>query len=179
MHFWHDLSPGPKPPQLLHAVVEIPRGSRNKYEIDKEGGFIRLDRVLYSSLVYPGDYGIIPRTLYDDGDPLDHLTIVTEPTFAGCVLNVRPIGLFRMLDRGAKDDKLLCVPVNDPLFSTWKDLRDLQPHFLREVAHFFEVYKDLEGSRTKVLGWEGRSVAHRETTRAMKMYAAKFKKKRR
>ncbi|MBK9974079.1 MAG: inorganic diphosphatase [Planctomycetes bacterium] len=171
MHFWHDLEVGPKPPELLHAVVEIPKGSRNKYEIDKAGGFIKLDRVLYSSLVYPGDYGIIPRTLHDDGDPLDHLTIVTEPTFPGCVLTVRPIGLFGMLDRGDKDDKVLCVPLNDPLFSTWHDLKDLQPHFLREVAHFFEVYKDLEGQRTKVIGWQGRDAAHAEILRSMKLYA--------
>ncbi len=161
MNLWHDIPARPADPAVVHVVVEIPKGSRNKYEFDKQLGTIRIDRVLYSSMVYPGDYGFIPQTLYDDGDPFDIFVMTNEPTFPGCVITARPIGLFRMKDRGEPDDKILAVPVNDPFFRDYHDIGDIPQHFLAECAHFFAVYKDLEGAHVKTLGWE-RAAAARE-----------------
>ena len=135
---------------------------------------IVLDRVLFSSLHYPGDYGLIPRTFYDDGDPLDILIMTNEPTFPGCIIQARPIGVFRMLDRGQHDDKILAVSDTDPLFADYHDLKDVPPHFLKEVAHFFEVYKDLEGKRTEPLGWEDAIAAKGEIQRSIKLFDDRF-----
>jgi len=153
INFWRDLSPGKHPPEDVTAVIEIPFGSRNKYELDKETGLIRLDRVLYSAVHYPGDYGFIPRTLHEDGDPLDVLVLVKEETFPGCMIDVRPIGVLRMLDKGEPDDKILAVPVSDPYHQEWFDIADIPQHTLREVEHFFQSYKDLEGKRVQINGW--------------------------
>lgn len=176
MNFWHDLEPGPDIPAVINVVVEIPKGSRNKYEFDKKTGAFRLDRVLYSSMEYPGDYGLIPQTYYGDGDPLDVLVMMNEPTFSGCVIAARPLGLFRMLDRGAPDDKILAVPINEPLYQDYHDLGDLPQHFLREVAHFFAVYKDLEGAHVKTLGWEDAAQAQEQILYACKLYREQIKK---
>lgn len=170
MHLWHDVSPGPEPPDVIHAVVEIPKGSRNKYELSKQTGLISLDRVLYSSLHYPGDYGLIPQTYYDDGDPLDILVMTNSPTFPGCLLEVRPIGLFRMTDRDQPDDKVLAVLKSDPFFAEYKDIGDIPQHFLAEMAHFFSVYKDLELVRTQGLGWEPAAAARQAIRHAMRLY---------
>lgn len=170
VNLWRDLDSGPTTPDIIYAIVEIAKGSRNKYEYGKELGVIKLDRVLFSSLHYPGDYGLIPRTLYDDGDPLDVLVMVTEPTFPGCIIEARPIGIFKMLDQGVADDKILAVPARDPLFDDYQDIKDIPQHFLREVAHFFEVYKDLEGKRAKPVGWESATVAKAEIRRSMDLY---------
>jgi inorganic pyrophosphatase len=150
---WHDLPPGRSPPEEVTAVVEIPKGSRNKYELDKQSGLLRLDRVLYSAVHYPGDYGLIPRTLHEDGDPLDILVIVNEPTFPGCQIDCRPIGVLHLLDRGEPDDKILAVPSNDPYYGEYFDIADLPAHYLREVEHFFHIYKDLEGKRVELGDW--------------------------
>lgn len=150
---WHDLPPGRSPPDEVTAVVEIPSGSRNKYELDKASGLLRLDRVLFSAVHYPGDYGLIPRTLHEDGDPLDILVIVNEPTFPGCQIDCRPIGVLKLLDRGEPDDKILAVPSNDPFYGEYFDIADLPAHYLREVEHFFHIYKDLEGKRVEVGAW--------------------------
>ncbi|HEU5209017.1 MAG TPA: inorganic diphosphatase [Longimicrobiales bacterium] len=158
-HPWHDLPLGPNPPHELNAIVEIPRGSRNKYELDKETGFFKFDRLLYSAVYYPGDYGFFPRTLADDGDPLDVVVMVTVPTFPGCLVVVRPIGVFRMSDEKGLDEKILAVPVHDPLYEGYHRLSDAAPHFLREVEHFFAIYKELEGKKTEILGWEAEGVA--------------------
>jgi inorganic pyrophosphatase len=173
-NLWRELRPGPKVPDTIYAIIEIPKGSRNKYELHKDSGMIVLDRVLFSSLHYPGDYGLIPRTFYDDGDPLDILLMTNEPTFPGCIIQARPIGIFRMLERGLHDDKILAVPATDPLFNEYDDLTDVPPHFLQEVAHFFEVYKDLEGMRTKPIGWEGAEAAKSEIMRSIKLYDDRF-----
>jgi len=151
---WHDLLPGASPPDQLNAIVEIPRGSRNKYELDKQTGLFKFDRLLYSAVHYPGDYGFIPRTLADDGDPLDVLVMTTEPTFSGCLVPVRPLGVFEMRDEKGLDEKILAVPLEDPLYAEYAGLDDVASHFLREVEHFFEIYKELEGVRTSVLGWK-------------------------
>lgn len=170
MNPWHDLSAGPRPPELIHVIIEIPGKTRNKYEFDHEGGFIRLNRVLASPFYYPADYGLIPQTFYDDGDPLDALVLINEPTFPGCVVTARVIGIFRMLDQGAPDDKILAVVDNDPLYQDYTQLSDVPRHFLREVAHFFERYKDLEGKRVEPLGWEPRSSALERITHAQALY---------
>ena len=156
---WRDIPPGSHPPELVTAIIEIPRGSRNKYELDKETGMMKLDRVLYSAVHYPGDYGFIPRTLFEDGDPIDVLVRINEPTFPGCMVEVRPIGVLKMLDKGEPDDKVLAVPVNDPFHSEYFDIADIPQHFLKEVEHFFHIYKDLEGKRVQILGWEKSDVA--------------------
>ncbi len=170
MHPLHDLPPGPNPPYEINCIVEIPKGSRNKYELEKHTGMFMLDRTLYSPMIYPGDYGLVPQTHYDDGDPLDVLILGNEPTFTGCIVEVRPIGIFRMLDKGDHDDKILCVPVGNPYFKTFHDLIDVPPHFLEEVAHFFTVYKDLEGSRTHPLGWESVDVARKQIMHSIRLY---------
>ncbi len=153
-NLWHDLEPGPMIPDVINVIVEIPKGSRNKYEFDKRIGAFKLDRVLYSAVQYPGDYGFIPQTFYSDGDPLDVLVMTNLPTFTGCIVEARPIGLFRMLDKGDADDKVLAVLQYDPFFSDFHDYTDLPQHFIKEVEHFFTVYKDLEGTRVEPVGWE-------------------------
>lgn len=161
IHPWKDLPVGKDPPRIVTAVVEIPGRSRNKYELDKASGHFRLDRVLSSAVHYPADYGIIPRTLHEDGDPLDILVYIEEPTFTGCMIDARPIGVMWMRDRGEPDDKVLAVSVDDPLMGDYHDISDLPAHYLREVAHFFGIYKDLEGRRVEVAGWDGAEAARR------------------
>jgi inorganic pyrophosphatase len=139
----------------VEAVVEIPRGSRNKYEIDHGTGAIRLDRVLFSSVHHPTDYGFIPETKSADGDPLDVMIIVEEPTFPGCRVKVRPIGVLIMRDEQGVDEKILSVPVADPRFDGIKDIRQLQKHWLVEIENFFNTYKVLEGKQTHVKAWKG------------------------
>jgi len=139
----------------VEAVVEIPKGSRNKYEFDHATGSIRLDRVLYSSVHYPTDYGFIPGTTSADGDPLDVLIIVEEPTFPGCHVRIRPIGVLLMRDEKGLDEKILAVPLADPRFDGIKDLVNIQEHWLSEIKNFFATYKMLEGKETQVEGWQG------------------------
>ncbi len=169
-NLWRELPPGPQVPHVIYVVVEIPKRSRNKYEYDERGGFIKLNRVLYSSLHYPGDYGFIPRTLHDDGDPLDVLVMTNEPTFSGCVIEARPLGIFHLIDKGHIDDKILAVPHTDPLFDAYKTLEDVPPHFLDEMSHFFNVYKDLEQAEVQGKGWDGVERAYAEIERAIEMY---------
>jgi len=165
------VSPGPEPPKIVHAIVEIPKGRRSKFEVDKETGLIRLDRYLYSSAHYPGDYGFIPQTLAEDGDPLDVIVMVNEPTFAGCLIECRPLGLFRMTDKGDNDYKVLAVPSTDPIFADFRDLWRVPPHYLREVEHFFTTYKQLEGESEVIpLGWEQLDAAHKEITECMQRW---------
>ncbi len=135
------------------VLIEIPKGSRNKYEYDFELKKIRYDRMLFSSMMYPADYGFIPETLALDGDPLDVLVLVTEPTFPGCVMEVKPIGVFHMADDKGPDEKVICVPVSDPIWNKLNDLSDMNPHLLKEIEHFFQVYKDLENKQVDVEGW--------------------------
>lgn len=151
---------GDDSPEIVTAVIEIPQGSLNKYEYDKNLHVFRLDRNLHSPVHYPGDYGFIPRTLAEDGDPLDILILGDAPTFPGCVYLARPIGLFEMLDQGIRDEKILAYATGNPRFSSVRNYTEVQPHILREVEHFFSIYKDLEGKRTKVLGWKDRDAAH-------------------
>lgn len=141
------------------VVIEIPKGSRNKYELDKETGRLKFDRMLFSAVHYPSDYGFIEDTLAEDGDPLDALVLVWEPTFPGCLIDARPIGLFKMWDEKGRDEKILCVPVSDPMWSHLHRLSDAPPHLLKEIEHFFVIYKELEAKKTAVEGWEDREAA--------------------
>ena len=147
------IPPGNGTPAVANAIVEIPKGRRTKFEVDKVTGLIKMDRYLYSSTMYPGDYGFIPQTLAEDGDPLDILVMVNEPTFSGCLIEARIVGIFKMRDKGANDFKVLAVPDRDPLFASINKLEDVPPHFLREVEHFFSTYKHLEGVTVETLGW--------------------------
>jgi inorganic pyrophosphatase len=140
---------------IIDAVVETPKGSRNKYEFDPDTGAIRLDRVLFSSIHYPGDYGFIPGTISGDGDPLDVLILVEEPTFPGCRVRIRPIGVLLMEDDDSDDEKILGVPIADPRFAEIIDLMQLPQHWLAEVENFFETYKALEEKTTATGGWRG------------------------
>jgi len=135
------------------VLIEIPKGSRNKYEYDFELKKIRFDRMLFSSMMYPADYGFIPETLALDGDPLDVLVLGTEPTFPMCVMEVKPIGVFHMADEKGPDEKVICVPVSDPIWNSLNDLSDMNPHQKKEITHFFQVYKDLEKKKVDVGGW--------------------------
>ena len=146
--------------QPLRALVEIPKGSRNKYEYDPELGQIVLDRTLWTSVVYPADYGVLIDTLGRDGDPVDALILVAAPTFPGCVIPVEPIGVFEMRDEAGEDDKVVCVPYKDPTWGHLRDITHIRDSLLDEIAHFFDVYKDLEhGKETTVIGWHGRAYA--------------------
>ena len=146
--------------ELVQIMIEIPKGSRNKYEFDPDSGFILFDRMLSSPVHYPSDYGYIRGTLAQDGDPLDALVLVWEPTFPGCLIVARPVGVFRMHDEKGEDEKVLCVPVRDPQWNHIHQLADVPPHLLKEIRHFFTIYKDLEATGpVTVSGWEERDVA--------------------
>jgi len=177
LHPWHDLPAGSSPPDLLTAVIEIPKDSRNKYELDKATGLYRLDRVLHSAMRFPGDYGFIPRTLAEDGDPLDILVLMTVPVFPGCLIEVRPVGIFSLVDKGENDEKILAVPVSDPFTREIADLDALPRHALLEIEHFFLVYKDLEGARTQKQisnGFAGAEAARADVLACMERYRASY-----
>ncbi len=148
------LIPAQPKPGIVNVLIEIPAGSKNKYEFDKDLNAFALDRVLYASVQYPYDYGFIPNTLADDGDPLDGMVIMDQPTFPGCVIAARPIGMLGMIDGGDSDEKLLCVPDKDPRYAKVTSLKDIAPHRLEEIAEFFRTYKNLEKKETKITGWQ-------------------------
>ena len=150
---------GNSAPDTCNVVIEIPRGSTNKYEVDAETGLIKLDRVLYSPLFYPFDYGYIPQTLYIDGDPIDVLVLVSHPTFPGCIIEAAPIGVLEMTDDKGPDEKILCVAVKDPRYGSRRSITELNDHTLKEIKHFFEVYKDLEDKFVQVRDWHDRDKA--------------------
>ena len=154
----------------LDVLIEIPKGSRNKYEYDFELKKIRFDRMLFSSMMYPADYGFIPKTLALDGDPLDVLVLGGEPTFPMCVMEVKPIGVFHMADEKGPDEKVICVPVSDPIWNNLNDLSDMNPHQIKEIEHFFQVYKDLEKKRVDVGGWGNAKEAYEIVDKCIQRY---------
>lgn len=167
---------GDKAPEILNAIVEIPKDSQNKYEIDKKTGMISLDRVLYSPMHYPADYGFIPETLAEDGDPADVMILGSDPLFPGCVVKVRPVGMLNMIDNGEQDNKILGVQADNPRFDSIKDLSDIEKfhtHHLKEIAHFFQTYKELQGKKVEILGWENSESAKKEILKSQKMYKDK------
>jgi inorganic pyrophosphatase len=157
----YHLPPGRNPPTEINCVVEIPKGSRNKYEYDVASGLMRLDRPLYSPMHYPGDYGFIPSTLAEDGDPLDVVVLMREPSFPGCLIYARPLGVLVMKDEKGQDEKILAVPISDPTYETYHSLADVPPHFLRAMDHFFRIYKELEGKAVTSMGWQDRWMAEK------------------
>lgn len=174
MHFHYaDVPPGTDIPRVVNVIVEIPKGRRSKFEVDKKTGLMRLDRYLYSSSHYPGDYGFIPQTLAEDGDALDAVVMVNEPTFSGCLIEARVVGLFRMRDKGKNDFKVFGVPNTDPLFAEVQTLDDVPSHFLREVEHFFATYKQLEGAHVEPLGWATAADAITEVKASVERYQRK------
>ena len=159
--------------RVIDVVVEIPRGSRNKYEYDHEHGVMRLDRRLFSATFYPADYGFLPNTLGEDGDPLDALVLLDDPTFPGCWVSSRPVGVFWMEDDKGPDAKIICVPEHDPVYEGVTSLDELRPHLLDEIEHFFDVYKMLEpGKDTETRGYEGADAARAEIAACRARYAA-------
>src|SRR5712675_2689445 len=151
-----ELPIGERSPEVIDAVIEIPAEGINKYEYDKKLGVFRLDRNLYSPVHFPGDYGFIPSTLSDDGDPLDVLVLVDAPSFTGCVMTVRPIGFLEMVDQGQGDEKVLAVGTNNPIYKEVQDSEEVYPHLLREIEHFFTIYKELEAKTTRIRSEERR-----------------------
>jgi inorganic pyrophosphatase len=151
----YDIDPGPDSPELVRMIVEIPKNSTNKYEYDGKLGIFRLDRSLYSPMHYPGDYGFIPGTLAEDNDPMDVLVLVQEPSFTGCLIEVRPVGILNMVDAEEGDQKVLAVPTRNPRYDQIHTMDQVFPHVRREVEHFFTIYKELEGRLTRMEGWGG------------------------
>jgi len=174
MHPWHDLDVGPDVPKLVNCVIEIPRGGRNKYELDKASGMLRLDRVLYSAVFYPANYGFIPQTYCDDNDPLDILVLGQEPVVPMCILTARPIGVMKMVDDDEEDDKIIAIHEHDPAFSHYRDMEDLADHTLLELSRFFEDYKKLQHKEVLIKHLLGRSEAYDILEKGFEMYRDKF-----
>ena len=171
MNLLHDIAPGTK--EKMNVIIEIPKDSKNKYEIDKETGLIALDRVLHTAQVYPFDYGFVPQTLWDDGDALDVIVLTTQPLLPGILVHARPIGVLPMIDGGDKDEKVLAVPVSDPRFAQYKDITDVNPHTLKEISHFFLTYKQLQNKEVTLEDWQGKDAAEAAFARAIELYQAK------
>src|ERR1035437_5228899 len=165
-----ELPIGDRAPEVFRAVIEIPKDGTNKFEYDKQLHVFKLDRNLHSPVHYPGDYGFIPSTLSDDGDPLDVLVLVDGPSFPGCITQVRPIGLLEMLDRGVLDEKVLAVGRNNPRYTDVWNYSEIYPHMLKEITHFFAIYKDLEGKRVEVKGWRDASIARSKVAEAQQRF---------
>ena len=175
LHPWHELSPGPEAPAVVRAVIEISRGSRCKYELDKPSGLLVLDRVLHSAMRYPANYGLIPQTYYLDHDPLDIVVICSEDLVPLSILNARVVGIMHMEDNGEPDDKIVAVAARDASYETIHDLAQLAPHTLHELQSFFEDYKKLENKTVRVLGFEGREVAWQCIRESLERYQREIK----
>ena len=173
----HEISKGKDFPKIVNAIIEIPKDSKIKFEIDKESGLIKIDRFLYSSVHYPGDYGFIPQTYWEDGDPLDMLVLTGIPVYPGVLASARVIGVIHMNDNGESDDKILAVYEKDPRFSDVKSISDLPSHTLSELKHFFETYKELEGKRVQVLEIKDKETAYEVLKKSVEIYRKKFGKK--
>jgi inorganic pyrophosphatase len=155
-----DLDPGPDSPHSVRMIVEIPKNSANKYEYDTHLGVFRLDRTLYSPMHYPTDYGFIPGTMAEDGDPVDILAMADEPSAQGCLIEVRPLGILEMVDAAQSDRKILAVPVRNPRYEQILDIEQVTAHVRREIEHFFSIYKELEGKSVQTQGWRGLDEAY-------------------
>lgn len=168
MNLLHDVAPGT--PKSINVIIEINKGSKNKYEIDKKTGIIALDRVAHTSQDFPFDYGFIPQTLWDDGDAVDVVLLTTYPLFPGVLVRVRPVAIMSMVDSGDADDKIIAVPVDDPRWDDVEDLVDLNSHTLREIEHFYSTYKKLQNKEVVINDFQGRKAAEAAFARGIKMY---------
>ncbi len=176
MNLWHDVPLGKNVPEEFNVIIEIPKGSKNKYEIDKETGLIKLDRAMKTSQDYPFDYGFAPQTLWDDDDALDVVVLTTYPLSPGILVKVRPVAVMRMIDGGDSDDKVIAVPVNDPRWEDVKDLSDVNKHTVKEIQHFFETYKQIEKKEVTVSGFKNKKAAMAAVEKSIKLYKKKFGK---
>ncbi|MCE9585397.1 inorganic diphosphatase [Candidatus Nomurabacteria bacterium] len=178
MNLWHDITIGKNSPEEFNCIIEIPKGSHNKYEIDKETGLIKLDRANYGPAAYPFDYGFVPQTLWEDGDALDVILLSTFPVNTGVLVNARPVALLEMTDSGESDYKIIAVPVEDRRWEDVKDLADLNNHSLREFQNFFETIKQLKGKPAvvEIHGYKGKAEAIEAIEKAQKLYSEKFGK---
>jgi inorganic pyrophosphatase len=174
MNYWHDLEPGTT--DEMTTIVEIPKGSKNKYEIDKETGLIALDRAMHTAQDYPFDYGYIPQTLWDDDDAVDVIILTSNPLSSGILVRTRPVGIMNMIDDGDADDKLIAVPVTDPRFDEIQDLDDINSHTLKEMQHFYSTYKNLEDKEVEVTGFQKKDAAIAAFERGKRLYNEKYKK---
>ena len=174
MNIWHDISPKRITPEEFIAVVEISKGSKKKDELDKETGLIILDRILHTSTHYPANYGFIPRTYGDDRDPLDVLVLCSEPLEPLTLVRCYPIGMISMIDSGRNDEKIIAIPVNDPTYNGYTDIKELPPHIFEEMRHFFRVYKNLEGKETAVNEVSGRDSAVATIAAAIESYIENY-----
>jgi inorganic pyrophosphatase len=174
MNPWHDVEPGKRAPEIVDCIIEVPRGSRNKYELDKKTGLLRLDRVLYSAVFYPANYGFIPRTYCDDRDPLDILVLGQEPVVPMCIVTARPIGMMQMVDQNEEDDKIIAIHENDPAVSHFRDISQLPEHTLNELQRFFEDYKLLEHKRVRIERFQGRIEAQNIIAKSLRLYTDSY-----
>ncbi len=174
MNLWHDITAGKE--DSINTIIEINKGSKNKYEIDKETGMIALDRVLHSSQDYPFDYGFVPQTLWDDGDAVDVIVLTTYPLLPGILVRVRPVAIMDMTDGGESDAKIIAVPVDDPRWDSIKDLADVNKHTIKEMEHFFSTYKKLQNKEVTVDGFHGKDKAVEAFLRGIELYKQKFSK---
>ena len=174
MNYWHEIEPGTR--DIINTIIEIPKGSRNKYEIDKETGLIALDRAMHTAQNYPVDYGFVPMTYWDDDDALDVVVLSSFKLAPGILVKVRPIGILEVIDSGEPDDKLIGVPVSDPRWDLIKDKDDINPHTIKEISHFFSTYKDLQNKKVEVNRLMDAEHAKKAFDRAIEMYNNKFKK---
>ena len=175
MNIWHDINPKRVTAERFHAVIEIPKGGKNKYEMDKETGMLKLDRVLFTSTHYPANYGFIPRTYAKDGDPIDVLVLCSETIAPMTLVECKPIGVLRMIDDNKKDEKIIAVPVNDPNYNGYNDIKDLPKHRFDEIRHFFQVYKMLEkGKETEIKSISGAEKAKEVVQIAIESYILDF-----
>ena len=171
MNLLHDIPAGTA--DEMNVIIEIPKFSKNKYEIDKETGIIALDRVMHSAQDYPFDYGFVPQTLFDDGDALDVVLLTTYPLAPGILVKARPVAIMEMIDGGERDDKVIAVPVDDPRFDEVRDIGDLNKHFIKETSHFFETYKKVQNKEVKLGEWHGAAEAKVAFARSRELYEAK------
>ena len=177
VNIFHDIDPEMVKPESFTVVIEIPKGSKVKYELDKDTGMLRLDRILYTSTHYPASYGFIPRTYADDGDPLDALVLCSEPIIPMTLVRCYPIGAIKMIDNGANDEKIIALHYDDPTYNGYKDISELPKHLFDEMAHFFSVYKALEGKEAVAGDVNGREAAVNIIAKAQENYDAKFGQK--
>jgi len=175
MNIWHDISDSRVRPDKFIAVIEIPKGGKQKYEMDKATGMLRLDRILYTSTHYPANYGFIPRTLADDGDPLDVLVLCTESLQPMCLVECYPIGIFSMTDDDELDEKIIAIPFEEPQMNCWKDIDDLPKHVFTEIQHFFRVYKSLEHTDTVLQEVENAASAKEVIEKCLNTYKVHFR----
>ena len=176
MNLLHDITPGNNIPHEITVIIEINKGSKNKYELDKETGLIKLDRVMHTGQDYPFDYGFVPQTHWHDGDPLDVVLLTTYPLIPGILLDARPVGVMDMIDNGESDAKIIAVPVDDPRFKKIKDLSDVNPHTIEEIKHFFETYKQIQKKEVTIPTIRDAHAAMEVITESIALYKTKFKK---